>query len=153
MSVKHEFEIREQDYQEGYENELNIFDKLRNKGFSIEETDRYEWYDMKIDNEYLGEIKKRVDINKDTYDTTIFPFSKIREWKKVRKDYNDLILIFSFKDNDYYISYKELREFKKTDTRIKVAPFQRYKGFIHKSRLHYYVPIDLLKPLDNLILS
>ena len=144
--------IREKDYQQGAVAETTIFNKLRNKGFTVEETDRYDWFDCKINDNYLGEVKKRL-VKKDTFDTTIIPMSKIREWKKVKQDYRDLILIFTFKDCDTYISYREVCKLIKTDNRIKIANFQRNKGFTHTVKKHLFIPTDLLHPFDCITLT
>ena len=143
--------IRETDYQEGYDNELRILDKLKKQGGNIiiEPTDRYCFYDYLINDKYLCEVKKR-NIIKDKYDTTIFPLSKIRAYQQIKKDYKDLILIFCFNDNDYYITYDKLIKNKKD---IQIKPFIRYSGFIHNPRPHLFIPTSLLSPLTELTLK
>ena len=144
-------DIREQDYQQGLIGEHSIFQKLTLQGYSLEKSNRYDFYDFKLNSDYLVELKSRQDINKDTYDTTILPYSKIKEFKRVKKDYRDLILIFSFSDNDnYYVTYKQLCKAKPC---IQIKPFNRYSGFKHKSKLHLFIPTHLLKPLEQLVLS
>ena len=146
-SYKNESDIREHDYQSGLTAETDIFDKLRNKGFEVTTTSRYNPFDCIINNKYVGEIKKR-NIDKNTYSTTILPYSKLVEYKKVRKDYKDMILIFKFLDYDCYTTYRELCK-----TNIEIKPFTRYSGFEHKSRNHVFIPTTLLKPLDELVLA
>ena len=143
--------IRETDYQEGYDNELRILDKLKKQGGNIiiEPTDRYCFYDYLINDKYLCEVKKR-NIIKDKYDTTIFPLSKIRAYQRIKKDYKDLILIFCFTDSDYYINYKKLIKYQND---IKIKRFTRYSGFQHASRKHLFIPTALLSPLTELTLK
>ena len=139
----------ENDYQQGLQSETEIMDKLQKKGFHVESSTRYEWYDFKLNQKYLCENKKR-NIAKNKYDTTIFPLSKIQQFKKVKYDYKDLILIFSFTDNDYYTTYNEICKKKHN---IQIKPFTRYCGFRHTSRKHLFIPTNMLQPLDQLILE
>ena len=138
MNIQKEQEIRKVDYQQGLDTETKIFDKLREKGYIVEPTRRYEYYDCKINNKYACEIKKR-NIEKDTFNTTILPFSKICEYKKEHKKYEDLIMIFSFQDGDYYTSYYKLCKIKE---RIKIDALTRYSGFEHKSRKHIFIHVE-----------
>ena len=117
---------------------------MRQRGFEVTTTPRYDPFDCIINNKYVGEVKKR-NTNKNTYPTTILPYSKLLEFKKVRHDYEDLILIFKFRDCDCYTTYQELCR-----NKIKVKPFTRYSGFTHKSRKHAFIPTTLLQPLDEL---
>ena len=144
---KNESDIREQDYQTGFTAETEIFDKLRDKGLEITPTPRYDPFDYIINNKYVGEVKKR-NINKDAFSTTILPYSKLLEFKKVRHDYEDLILIFKFRDCDCYTTYRELCR-----NKVKVKPFTRYSGFTHNTLPHVFIPTTLLKPLDELVLA
>ena len=147
MTSQKELEIRDNDYQTGLVGETEIFDKLRDKGFEITTTPRYDPFDCIINNKYVGEVKKR-NTNKNTYSTTILPYSKLLEFKKVRHDYEDLILIFKFRDCDCYTTYREL-----CINKVKVKPFTRYSGFTHKSRKHAFIPTTLLHPIDELVLA
>ena len=147
MVSDREQKIRERDYQFGLIGELDIWDKLRKQGYNITPTDRYNPFDYKINDTYLGEVKKRNN-TKDRFPTTLLPYSKLLEYKKVKKNYKDLILIFKFTDGDYYTTYKTLCK-----NRVKYRPFTRYNGFVHETRPHVDIPISLLKPLDQLVLS
>ena len=147
MTSQKELEIRKNDYQDGLVGETDIFDKLRNKGFEVTTTSRYDPFDCIINNKYVGEVKKR-NTNKNTYPTTILSYSKLLEYKKVKKNYEDLILIFKFRDCDCYTTYRELCR-----NKVKVKPFTRYSGFTHKSRKHAFIPTTLLQPIDELVLA
>ena len=147
MVSDHKQKIREKDYQTGLNAEQDIFDKLSKKGYDITSTDRYNPFDCKINNTYVGEVKERTN-TKDRFPTTILPYSKLLEYKKVKKQYRDLILIFKFTDGDYYTTYRELCR-----NKVEYGPLTRKKGFIHKTKLHAFIPISLLKPLDQLVLS
>ena len=149
IKIKKEKNIRENDYQQGYDIETKIFDKLRQKGYIVNPTTRYDYYDCKINQKYACEIKKR-NIKKDTFDTTILPFSKIQQYKQEHKKFEDLIMIFSFQDGDYYTSYKKLCKIKE---RIKIDTFTRYSGFQHNKRKHIFIPTDILKPLNRIKLK
>ena len=151
--MSNETTVRENDYNNGRQAETNLYDRLRQKGYIIEEKPRWCWHDFKLNDTYLGEHKNRPDICKDTYDTTIFPYSKWKEWIKVRKQYQDCIFIFTFKDGSFYTSYKHIKLLVKEGRTFEIKPFQRYSGFIHKSRLHVHIPVDILKPLDTLEIS
>ena len=147
MTSPKELHIREHDYETGFIAETEIFDKLRNKGLEITPTLRYDPFDCIINSKYVGEVKKR-STNKNTYPTTILPYSKLLEFKKVRHDYKDMILIFKFRDEDCYTTYRELCK-----NRVEVKPFTRYSGFTHRTRPHVFIPTSLLKPLDELVLA
>ena len=147
MTSYTEIEIRENDYQKGLTAETEIFDKLRQKGFEITTTPRYDSFDYIINDKYVGEVKKR-NTNKNTYPTTILPYSKLLEFKKVRHHYKDLILIFKFRDCECYTTYRELCK-----NKVKVQPFTRYAGFTHKTRQHAFISVSLLKPSDKLVLA
>ena len=67
---------------------------------------------------------------------------------RTRHDYKDLIIIFKFKDSECYTTYRELCR-----NKVKVKPFTRYAGFTHKTRQHAFIPVSLLKPLDELVLA
>ena len=146
MVSDHKQKIRERDYQTGLVGELEIFDKLRNRGYEITQTARYDPFDCKINNKYLGEIKKR-DNKKNCYPTTLLPYSKLLEYKKIKKNHKDLILIFKFTDGDYYTTYRTLCK-----NKVKYRPFTRCSGFTHKTKSYVCIPISLLKPLDQLVL-
>ena len=145
-SNKNENNIREHDYQDGLVGETKIFDKLREKGFEVTTTPRYDPFDCIINNKYVGEVKKK-STNKNAYPTTILPYSKLMEYNKVRHEYEDLILIFKFRDCDCYTTFRELCR-----NTIKIKPFTRYSGFEHKSRKYVFIPVSLLRPLDELVL-
>ena len=147
MASKHEQKIRENDYQTGLNAELDIWDKLRKQGNTITRTDTYNPFDCKINNKYLGEVKKRTN-TKNRFPTTILPYSKLLEYKKVKKQYRDLILIFSFRDGDYYTTYRDLCR-----NKVEYGPLTRKKGYTHQTRTHVFIPVSLLKPLDQLVLS
>ena len=147
MLSNHEQKIRELDYQTGLSAEQDIFDKLSKKGYDITPTDRYNPFDCKINNTYVGEVKKRTN-TKDRFPTTILPYSKLLEYKKVKKQYRDLILIFKFTDGDYYTTYRELCR-----NKVEYGPLTRKKGYTHSTRTHVFIPVSLLKPLDQLVLS
>ena len=146
MVSDHEQQVRERDYQFGLNGELDIFDKLSKKGYKITPTDRYNPFDCKINNTYVGEVKKRNN-TKDQFPTTILPYSKLVEYKKVKKNYKDLILIFSFRDGDYYTTYRELCR-----NKVEYGSLTRKKGYTHPTRTHVFIPVSLLKPLDQLVL-
>ena len=95
-----EQKIREADYQQGLIGEHNISDKLRNMGYHIETRPRYDPFDLTMNEKNLVEIKKR-NIYKDTYNTTILPWSKILEYNEVKKDYRDLICML--KQTNMYV--------------------------------------------------
>ena len=139
----------------GKKEEDKLFEVLTNDNFIVQKTDRWRWNDFEIINKtshkkYKVELKKRVGINKNTFDTTILPFSKIIEWRKVKKKYDDFLLMFSFKDGTYHIPYSTVKKLKKTDKRIKVDIFQRKSGFVHNKRLHLFIPTEHLIPLNEL---
>ena len=151
-------EIRESDYQDGRETELDIFEFFKQKynHFTFTQPDRFDFYDLKASNndtneQYLTEIKKRY-VTRDKYDTTIVPFTKVREYKRVKDDFVDMLFVFCFTDGNYYITYNELCKLKKHDKRIQVRNFQRFKSYTHKIKKHVFIPCDLLKPLDELVL-
>ena len=146
MVSDHEQKISEHDYQTGLVCELKIFDKLRDKVYEITPTARYDPFDCKINDKYLGEVKKRNNA-KNRYPTTLLPYSKLLEYKKIRKHYKDLILIFKFTDGDYYTTYRTLCR-----NKVKYRLFTRCSGFTHKTKPYVYIPISLLKPLHRLVL-
>ena len=131
----------------GFQLKAELIQYLKQKGFEVTTTPRYDPFDCIINNKYVGEVKKR-NINKDAFSTTILPYSKLLEFKKVRHDYEDLIIIFKFKDSECYTTYRELCK-----NKVKVKPFTRYTGFTHKSRKHVFIPTALLQPLDELVLA
>lgn len=132
---------------------------LTNDNFIVKKTDRYSWNDFQIINKtsnknYKVEHKSRLGIQKDTFQTTILPYSKIIEWRKVKKSYDDFIFMFSFfKDGTFYIPYSTVKKLAKTDNRIKIDTFKRMKGFQHRSRLHLFIPTEYLVPLNDLALN
>ena len=145
-----EHQIREADYQDGICCEQKIFDKLQQMGYTIEPTKRYEYFDCLISNKYICEVKKRY-VNKDRYDTTILPISKIKQYELQHKqNHLDMIMIFSFEDGCYYTSYNDLR---KNKEKFKIDTFIRYSGFEHKKRPHIFIDTDILKPLDQMQLK
>ena len=146
MVPDHEQEIRERDYQTGLVGELEIFDKLKNNGYKVTPTPRYNPFDCKINDKFVGEIKKRNNA-KNRYPTTLLPYSKLLEYKKIKKQYQDLIIIFKFTDGDYYTTYRTLCK-----NKVKYRPFTRCSGFKHQTKPYVYIPISLLKPLDQLVL-
>ena len=147
-----ENKIRENDYQDGHKNEQTVINCLRKKFDTVSTRDRYDPFDLTIQDTHLAEIKKRT-VSKNTYPDTILPYSKIKEYKKVKKNYDDLILIFCFTDGDFYITYKQLVSLQKKDKRIHIDYFTRYTGFQHKKRLHLFIPTDILFPLSDLTLT
>ena len=151
----HEHIVRENDYQIGKQAEDKLFDKLINDNFIVKTTKRYCWYDYQLINKktnkkYVVELKKRLGINKNTYPTTLLPYSKIIEWRKVKKKYDDFILMFQFNNGTFYIPYSQVKKLAKTDQRIKVDTFTRTKGFSHNPKLHLYIPTEHLIPLEQL---
>ena len=148
--VCHEHRIRETDYQDGASHEQKIFNKLQQMGYTIEPTSRYKYFDCLIDDKYICEVKKR-SVNKDRYDTTILPISKIKQYElQHKKTHLDMIMIFSFQDGCYYTSYNDLRKNKK---KFKIDTFTRYSGFEHKPKPHIFIKTELLKPLDQIRLK
>ena len=148
-----ETDIREQDYEEGLVGESHVFDILRNKEFSVHKPkDKYCWYDSNLNSNYLCEVKKRNNA-KDQYQTTIIPYSKIQEYRKVKRNYNDLVFIFSFTDGNWYTTYNELINLVRKNVTIRIESFTRYSGFQHAARKHVHIPVELLKPLDQLVLE
>ena len=141
-----EKDVRNKDYQNGLKQELDIMDKLRKKCNIIQTTDRYNYFDCKINNKYLCEIKSR-SCKKNTYEDTIFPYSKILHYKKVKKQYPNFILVFRYTDGDFYITYKDL-----VKNKAKISPFTRHKGFTHTTKKYVYIPVNILRPLDELVL-
>ena len=151
-----EHEIRERDYQDGRATEFDMFEWFRQNQnhCRFEYPHRFNFYDLKACNDitnkqYATEIKKRY-VTKDRYDTTIVPFSKVREYKRVKEQFEDFLFVFCFTDGNYYITYNELCKLKKHDKRIQVRSFQRFKSYTHKAKKHLFIPCDLLKPLDTL---
>ena len=147
--------VKEKDYQIGCQAEDRIFKVLSHKNFKVTATNRWKWNDFEIINKtsckkYKLELKHRIGIRKNMFDTTIMPFSKIVEWRKVKKEYDDFILMFEFIDGTYYIPYSFVKKLATTDKRIQVKEFHRTKGCDHKSRLHLYVPVEYLIPLKQL---
>ena len=143
--------VRENDYNTGKKGEDKLYDRLRQKGYIVEEKPRWCWHDFKLNDTYLGEHKKRPNIYKDSYPTTIFPYSKWKEWKKVCKQYNDCIFIFTFKDGSFYTSYTHMKSLMKQGRTFEIEKkFQRHSGFTHKPRPHIHIPVDILQPLDTL---
>ena len=119
-------------------------------GYIVKPTERYEYYDCSVNNKYIVEVKNRHN-NKDKYNTTILPISKIKQYElQHKKDYLDMILIFVFKDGCFFTSYNDLRRNK---DKFKIDTLTRYSGFQHKPRKHIFVKTKLLKPLDQLQLK
>ena len=151
--------IREKDYQTGYQDEKKVakfLNELLGNDFVLHDTERYCYKDFMITNKltndkYAVEHKKRLGINKDRFDTTILPWSKMKTYiNNDSKTYKDLIMIFSFYDGRFYASWKNIKKLMKTDKRIEVKDFQRYKGFTHKPKKHLHIPVEHLKPLSEL---
>ena len=147
--MTNEHKVREADYQQGLVNEQKIFDKLQNMGYNVQPTQRYYYCDCTINDTYRCEIKKR-NVNKDTYNTTILPFSKIKQYKLEYKKYKDMILIFTFEDGDYYTTYFDLC---KQKNKVKIDTFTRYSGFTHNPRKYLFIDTDLLQPLSHINLQ
>ena len=139
--------IMEADYQEGLAQEEEMLNKLRNKGYTVETTDRYDPFDFKINNKYLIELKTR-SCHKHTYNTTLLPYSKLKEYRKVKKQYKDLIVIVRFTDGDFYVSYKDICK-----AHCKIRPFTRTKGYIHNTKPYIHISVSLLKPLEQMVLG
>ena len=145
-----EQQIREADYQDGVYYEQKIFNKLQQMGYIIEPTSRYEYFDCFVSNKYICEVKKRHN-NKDKYDTTILPISKIKQYElQHKKTHLDMIMIFVFEDGCYYTTYNDLR---KNKDKFKIDTFTRYSGFEHKPKPHIFIKNDFLKPLDQMWLK
>ena len=151
--------IREKDYQTGYQAEEKVakfLNKLLGNNFVLKDTERYCYKDFMITNKltndkYAIEHKKRLGINKNSFETTIVPWSKIKTYiKNDCKKCKDLILIFSFHDGRFYTSWNKMQKLMKKDKRIQVKDFQRYKGFVHAPKKHLFIPVDYLKPLSEL---
>ena len=155
---QHEQLVRETDYQQGKKDEIQFFDKLTTllgKNFHIDSTHRYSWYDYKLThkltkNKYAYELKCRNDINKNTYDTTIIPASKIKKYIENKDQFKNFVFIFSFLDGDYYIKLSQIIKLMKKDKRFKFDYFQRHKGFSHSPKKHLFIPVEYLQPLQML---
>lgn len=124
--------------------------------YAVETQPPFQWHDFKVtdkqtNKKFIVEVKKRIGINKNTFETTIIPQSKILEWDKVKHKYNDFWMIFAFNDGNFFIKKSDLDRLAQTDNRIKVDTFQRHKGYSHKPRQHLFIPVEYLKPLDQLI--
>ena len=150
LQMKTEQKIREADYQDGKRWERIVFAKLEKMGYIVEPKPRREYFDCLIDDKYICEVKKRY-VNKDRYDTTILPISKIKQYElQHKKTHLDMIMIFAFEDGDYYTSYNDLR---KNKEKFKIDTFIRYSGFEHKPKPHIFIKNELLKPLDQIRLK
>ena len=136
-----EQKTRESDYQNGYMQENKIISMLRAKGYTVNPSSRYCFYDCKINDKYICEIKSR-QCKKNTFDTTILPYSKIQEFKKVRKNFKDMVLIFKFIDGSYYTTYRDVCK-----NHCKIKKFTRYSRFAHNSKKHVFIPIEYVKTI------
>lgn len=153
---EYEKNVVEMDYKVGEAEEEKFFNVIKER-FIVEKTNRYEWYDFILYNKneskiYLAELKKRNN-NKNTFTTTIIPYYKIEEWKKVKKDYEDFILIFDFLDGRYYITWKQIQELIRKGHSFKIKKFQRHKGFFHNNKKHLHIPVKFLKPFEEMSLK
>ena len=148
-----EHEIRENDYKHGCVGESQVCNVFRNKGFTFKKpNDRYCFYDYNINNKYLCEVKTR-NCSKNRYSTTLIPFSKIQQYRQVKKHYENFLFVFCFSDGKWYTSYNELMQLVKQNVTIHIKPFTRYAGFQHATRKHVHVPVEVLKPLEQLVLE
>ena len=82
--------VKEKDYQIGSQAEDRIFKVLSHKNFKVTATNRWKWNDFEMNNKtfckkYKLELKHRIGIRKNTFDTIIMPFNKIVEWRRVKK--------------------------------------------------------------------
>ena len=59
-----------------------------------------------------------------------------------------MILIFKFVNGDYYTTYRNI-----ANAHVKIAPFTRYSGFQHATRQYAWIPVNMLKPLNELVLT
>ena len=141
--------IMEADYLDGLQHEKNVIEKLRSKGYIVEPTERYDPFDFKINDNYLIELKSR-NCFKDKYQTTLLGYNKIQEYRRVKKSYKDLVLIFKFTDGEFYTTYRKIC---KATPRCKIRPFTRYSGYQHQTKPYVHIPVNLLKPLKQLVLG
>jgi hypothetical protein len=121
------------DYTFGKQQEEKQFEAI--KTFfkdDIKTTDKFCSYDFESETS-LYELKSRNN-KYSAYPTTLIPFDKINENKK-------LIFLFNFVDGLYYIQYCK-EEFKN----FQLEPFKRHKryGFNDKEKLYYFIPIEKL---------
>ena len=56
--------VRENDYNTGKKGKDKLYDRLRQKGYIIEEKPRWHWCDFQLNDAYLGEHKYRPSICK-----------------------------------------------------------------------------------------
>ena len=145
--------IRDKDYQFGKEGENNIYNKLKLQGYKVKKLDRYSQHDFIINDKYIAEHKTRKKISKDTFDTTIFPYSKWTAWKNIKDKYKDCIFTFSFNDGNFFIKCTDIKKYKKQGIKFQIKPFTRYSGFTHAERRHLFIPTNLLKPLEQMVLE
>ena len=153
MISNHKKTVLQNDYKAGKQAETELLNVLNDHNIVSTTTKKFCWHDFRINgviggHKFLVEHKRRFN-NKNKYDTTIVPHSKIVEWRKVKQNYDGFLLIFTFNDGRYYIDYKTLMELKKTESRIKVDWFQRYSGYKHSMRKHLFMPVSILKPFNE----
>ena len=151
--IDYKTKIRENDYKAGKKAEDDLCELLNNNNIISTETDKFCWYDFLVTGQY-GSKKYLIEhkwmfVKKDKYPTTIIPYSKVKEWRKVKKSYDGFLLIFTFNDGRHFINYKTLMKLKKVDKNIKVDWFQRYSGYKHKIKKHLFIPVTHLQPFNE----
>jgi hypothetical protein len=122
------------DYNLGTKNEIMILPKLINyfKRDIVKTNGMYDKFDFK-DDEYFYELKTRTNTYK-SYPTTLIPFDKIEDGKKI-------ILLFNFTDGLYYIEYNKMV----FDTFEKKEFKRGYRYDINDIKKDYYfIPIEYL---------
>ncbi len=135
----------------GLGNEIFFLEIIENLGIHLEGNnndtdDRFNWCDFTYKKNNLNifiELKSRT-ISKDRFDTSILAINKVQSYKKnkIKDEKNIFLIVFGFvkqEDMEYfYLKYdKEL--FKTFETR---------EIF---NKLHYKIPINLLKPVDIIL--
>jgi hypothetical protein len=144
-----EIHTSDERYYNNLVNENELYRILnRNKNDLFSQTPRYCEFDFISETENANifiELKSR-HIKLHAFKSTIFPISKIKYYLELRKlnnsSNNILILVFSFNDDIgnniyYYIQYNK-------------CIFEKYKTMTLPNGIYYNIPINELKPLDNL---
>lgn len=128
-----------QDYEFGKLNENKILSTLRkffNDDTIMQTTNKYNKYDFKsLKTNRKIELKSRQNFY-NTFPTTIIPADKLGD---------DVTLVFSFRDGDYYIDY-EPALFNTFDSKLFVR--DKRCDFNDRPMDYVYIPIEHLKRIE-----
>lgn len=128
-----------QDYEFGKLNENKILSTLRkffNDDTIMQTTNKYNKYDFKsLKTNRKIELKSRQNFY-NTFPTTIIPADKLD---------NDVTLVFSFRDGDYYIDYDPAL-FNTFDSKLFVR--DKRSDYNDRPMDYVYIPIEHLKRIE-----